>query len=271
MNSKRQLSHNIIYFLRVYFMIVKKSLNKSMAFQFEFASKIVRMILIVLLQIILIRSLYSGTSNIQGWSIEEYYLLLGTFNFVNYLGWGIFNINLWRLEEKILKGEFDFLLLLPTGSIFSASMTEFFLDDAIGSLSGVILIIYYIVVSSGSLTFPMVVMYLAAVMIAFVLWFSIHLTFAAVNFIAVKNGLMDLVKNLSRIGSFPIDIFSQSIRLLLYSIFPIAFIAAVPSRLLSGVISYEYLLLGVAVSIVSLFLTRRFWHFCIRSYTSSGG
>lgn len=269
--SIKAIKYNFIYYVRVWFAIVKKSLNKSMAFQFEFASKLLRMLLIVFLQVILVQSLYSGTEYIKGWSIDEYYLLLGTFNFVNYLGWGIFNINLWRLEERILKGEFDFLLLLPTGSIFSASMNEFFLDDAIGSVSGIVLIVYYLVRHSSSISIANIGMYGAAIIIAFVIWFSMHLFFAAVNFLAVKNGLMDLIKNLSRVGSFPIDIFSQSIRLLLYSIFPIAFIAAVPSRLLSGAFSLNYLIFGFVIAVLGYVLTRKFWYYCIRSYTSSGG
>lgn len=261
----------ILYYLRVWIFIIKKSLSKSMAFRFEFASKLIRMILMVGIQILLVKSLYSGSQNIMNWSVDQYYLLLGTFNFINYLGWGIFNINLWRLEEKILKGEFDFLLLQPTGSIFSSAFNEFFLDDSLGSLSGIVLVGYYFYINFSNMTPLMILGYITSLFIGFIIWFNIHLFFSAVNFIAVKNGLMDLVKNLTRIGSFPIDIFSQNIRFALYSIFPIAFIAVVPSRILSGIIDVKYIILGIFVALITTFLTRRFWHSCIRSYTGSGG
>ncbi len=259
------------YYFRVWISVVNKSLSKSMSNQFEFASKLVRMVLIVALQILLVQSLYAGTEYVKGWSMSEYYLLLGTFNFVNYLSWGIFNINFWRIEEKILKGEFDFLLLLPTGSIFSASMSEFFLDDAIGSLSGVVLIGYYLVTNPASITLSSVVGYLVAILIGFIVWFCIHLAVAAVNFLSVKNGLMELIKSLTRLGSFPIDIFSEVVRYVLYSIFPVAFIAAVPSRILSGAFDWSYIVLGFLVSLILLIISRSFWHYCIRFYTSSGG
>ncbi len=271
MKKKNKKTFKYLYYLKVWFAIVMKSLSKSLAFRFEFASKIFRMILMVALQIILVKSLYSGTEYIKGWSIGEYYLLIGTFNFINYLSWGIFNINLWRLEEKIIKGEFDSLLLLPTGSVFSSAFSEFFLDDALGSLSGVVLIAYYFVGNWDSIIFINVIGYLLALVIAFIIWFNIHLFFSAVNFVAVKNGLMDLIKNLTRVGSFPIDIFTESLRFVLYSIFPVAFIAAVPSRILSGASKFDFLLLGLLVCVITTLIARNFWHYCIRSYTSSGG
>jgi ABC-2 type transport system permease protein len=269
--KKRNPFQTFIYYWRVWRTVVSKSLSKSVAYRLELLSKVFRTLLILLIQLLLIQSIFSGTEFISGWTIEEYYLLVGIFNFVIYISWGIFNVNLWRVEEKVLKGEFDTLLLYPTGSIFAASFTEFFLDDAIASLSGVILIVYYVIVSYSTLTFSGIMGGIVVIFSGFIIWFSIHLFVAAFNFVIVKNGLLDLTKSFTRIGSFPPDIFSQNIRIVLFTFFPIAFIAAVPTRVITGDYGWNFVVYSILVALISLFLASRVWRKAIKSYTSAGG
>ena len=266
-----QNSYLPIYYTKVWYQIFKKSMSKSMAYRFEYLSKFVRMLLVLFIQLVLVNSLYSQTDFIEGWSIEDYYLLLGIYNFINYMSWGLFNVNLWRIEERVVKGEFDFLLLYPSGSIFSASFNEFFLDDAISSISGLILIIYYFANHWNEITFVAFVGFLLVVIFGMVIWYSIHLGAAAMNFISVRNGFMNLTKGLTRTASFPIDIFGTYLRFFMYTIFPVAFIAAVPVRVLTGVFSWEFVLFAGVAAIVSLFVARGVWRFSLRSYTSAGG
>ena len=259
------------YYISVWRAIMRKSLSKSIAYRFELLSRIVRMVMLVGLQLILVQSLYAGTNQIAGWRVEEYYLLIGIYNAVNSLSWGIFNVNLWRLEEKVLKGQFDFYLLYPTNSVFSAAFIEFFPDDAIGAIAGFILIAYYFILNLSSITFVGVMIGLLFIIASFFIWFAMHLTISSLNFIAPKNGLMELLKSLSRMASMPPDIFSASIRTALFTIFPVAFIAAVPAKAISGVYSLQSAVTVVAITVISLLTAFVVWNTSIRSYTSAGG
>lgn len=259
------------YYLRVWGVIFRKSLSKSVAYRFDLISRVVRTLMILGIQLILVQAIYAGTDSVAGWAIEDYYLLLGIFNFVNYISWGLFSVNLWRLEEKVVKGEFDFLLLSPSGSIFTTAFNEFFLDDAIASISGILLIVYYFINFGEGITLVAVLGGLVAVLAAFVIWFSLHLAVAAFNFVILKNGLLDMLKSFTRIGSFPPDIFSQNIRIMLYTLFPVALIAAVPTRILTGVYSWPVVLYTVLIAVISLTISVTIWKWSLRSYTSAEG
>lgn len=269
--KEKNVIQSILYYLSVWVTVLQKSLSKSVAYRFELISKFLRTLLILGTQLILVKSLYAGTRSVAGWSVEEYYLLLGVFNFVNYISWGVFNVNLWRLEERVVKGEFDFFLLYPTGSIFTSAFIEFFLDDAIASVSGVVLIAYYLIYNWTSITLGAAVGFILVVLFAFITWFALHLAIAAFNFIILKNGLLDFLKSVSRIGSFPPDIFSQNGKIILFTLFPIAFIAAVPTRVLAGIYSWEFLIYAFMAAMTSFFFAASFWHYAIRGYTSNGG
>ena len=105
-------------------------------------------------------------------------------------------------------------------------------------------------------------------------FFYVHIRggfITAFNFISVKNGLLELTKSVSRIGSFPPDIFKENARIILYSIFPIALIAAVPTKLLTLDYSWTMVVYTWMVAAISLTIAVLFWKRAIRSYTSSGG
>lgn len=261
----------LIYLTRVWWAIFKKSLNKSLSYRTEVLTRLFRTVLVIFTQLVLIQSIYYGGDTIAGWDIYDYYLLVGIFNFVNYFSWGLFNINLWRLEEKILKGEFDFQLLYPTGSVFAGSLIEFHLDDALASLSGILFIAYYVLANGAQLTPVSVVLGVLAIIAAFIMWYSIHLTVASINFLSVKNGLLDLTKSLTRIGSFPIDIFPPNYKFVFYTIFPIAFIASVPARVFTGLYSVEFVIGSFGLALIMLNVAIRIWNLSIKRYTSFGG
>ena len=269
--SKKNETILPFYWLKVWWAVFKTSMSKNSIYKVELIFKFVRMLMVIVIQLILVKSIYSSSKEVVGWSLDQYYLLLGIYNVVNYLSWGIFNVNFWRTEEKVLKGEYDFLLLYPTGSIFSTSFMEFFPDDAISSLSGFILIGYYFFRNWSEITVNGVLMMLVAMVAAFIIWYAIYLFVTAFNFISVKNGLLEFTKSLTRVGSFPSDIFSGTARVVFHTVFPVALIAAVPSRLLT--LDYGWLEVGytwfIALALLSVVVL--FWRWAIKSYTSMGG
>lgn len=260
-----------MYYIKVWIDIVRKSLGKNLAYRFEFVSKIVRMVFLLAIQVLVIKAIYQNTNSIAGWDISDYYLLLGVYNLVNYVSWGVFNVNLWRIEEKVLKGEFDFLLLYPTGSVFAAAFSEFFLDDAIAAVSGLALITYYFFNNYEILTVTGIIGGIIAVFAAFIIWFSLHLAVASFNFVSPKNGFMDLLHSLTRTASVPIDIFSDITRYVMFSLFPVAFIAVVPVRILTGVYSLNFVIFSCLIALLSFMLSVTIWRATIKSYTSAGG
>ncbi|WKZ30809.1 MAG: ABC-2 family transporter protein [Candidatus Dojkabacteria bacterium] len=258
------------YYMRLWLLVVKRSLNRDMVHRPDFLTKVFRAFFVVATQLLIVWGLFGESGEVAGWSRNQFILLLGYYNLVNYLGWGIFNVNLWRLEERVMKGEFDYFMLSPAGSLFQASFGEFFIDDAITSLSGAVMVIYYFVAESESLSLWTIPLAILMLIIALVIWYGLHLVVASISLWKVETGFMDLMKGITRIGAFPTDIYPAAVQLILYTLFPVAFIATVPAEILIG--ESAIWMVGVAASIAVLFLIVGIgmWRLMLNRYSSAG-
>ncbi|MCC7290150.1 ABC-2 family transporter protein [bacterium] len=260
----------IKYYLNVWWATFKLSLSKATTYRIEVVMRFLRGVMLVAIQIIFIQAVIGDSDNIAGWSEDQMYLLSGVFSFINYISWAFFAINHWRIEEKILKGEFDAVLMKPMSSIFSASFPDFFIDEAITAISGVFLILYYVARNFTTLTLEGTVFGVIAMICGFVVWFSLELIFASFDFLQVKNGLREIKKNLTNAGRFPLEIWNPNVRFVFYSLFPIAFVSTVPAGLIAGLFNWQYLVLSVLVTSVLFLVARTFWNLSIRNYASGG-
>lgn len=267
---KQKGFNKIRYYFKVWYSITKQSLSKASTYKVEVIARALRGIFLVVTQIIFINAVIGNNSTFVGWTREELYLLAGVFNIINYISWSVFSINLWRLEEKILKGEFDFILLKPFSSIFGASFTEFFIDDAVSAISGFILVGYYVFNNLESITLINSLMFIITILAAFVVWFSFELMFASFDFIKPKNGMREIKKQLVGIGKFPTEIWQGNVRYIFYTILPIAFVGAVPAKIIIGDIGWNYVLIALLISLVTLMTARFIWNWALKRYTSAG-
>lgn len=261
----------IKYYFKVWLTTLKLSLSKATTFRIEVIVRILRGIMLVAIQIIFIKAVIGNGDNIGGWSEDQMYLLSGVFNMINYFSWAFFAINHWRIEEKILKGEFDVLLLKPMSSIFSVSFPDFFIDEAMTAISGLMLIVYYFVRNIEMLTFTNIFFGLISIVCAFLVWFSLELIFASFDFIQLKNGLREIKKNLTNVGRFPLEIWSPNAQFIFYTLFPIAFVSVVPAGILTGMYDWKFLLLSILVSCSMLLISRKVWNYSLTKYSGQGG
>ena len=266
---KRKVSSKIKYYLNVWLAVLRHSLSKAGTYRIEVLVRSLRGIFLVVIQVIFINAVMGNQDHFAGWTLDEMYLLAGIFNAVNYVSWSLFSINLWRLEEKVMKGEFDFLLLKPFSSIFGASFTEFFVDDAMSAISGLLLVGYYVIKHFAELTILNVGASLIMIICAFFIWFSFELIFASFDFIAIKNGTREIKKQIVGIGKFPVDIWEGKI--LFYTLLPIAFVGTVPAQALLGNLDWKYIVMGIAISVLFLFIAKVIWNQCLKRYTGAGG
>lgn len=259
------------YYFKVWITTIKLSLSRASTYRIEFISRFLRGIMLVAIQLVYVHAVTGNSGSFAGWSVDEMYLLLGIFNTINYLSWSIFSINLWRLEEKILKGEFDFLLLRPNSSLFSTAFHDFFIDDAISGVSGLILIGFYFFRNFANLEIGGILLGLIASLCAFIIWFSLETIVASFDFINIKNGLREIKKAITNIARFPFEIWDGGVRTVFYTIFPIAFVSAVPAGLVFGLFDLEYVIYSIIISLIFLTIARIVWNICVKKYTSAGG
>lgn len=270
MKQKGYKNRGLIYYIKVWLKIFKLSLSKTHTYKAEVLANIIRVFIVVIPQIIAIYSLYGKSSEYAGWKIEESFLVLGIFNLVNYLGWSFFSINLGRLDEKIEKGEWDFLMLKPVSTIFSASFIDFFVYNLVLAFSGIIFIVYYLFKTTYSFSSESVVKMIAVIFTALIIWFSLSLIASSFSFRKTHTGLADLTKTIFNISRFPVNTWPSVIQVLFYTIIPIGFISTVPAEVITGKLSWEAVGISALVALFFLLFSRKIWNINISKYSSTG-
>lgn len=258
-------------YIRVWFVIIKASFKRSYVYKTEIFVRFIRAVFILITQLILLNAIFGESEVYVGWNKIDTYLVIGIWNLLNYLGWSLFGLNLINLESKVLRGDFDFMLLKPISTSWFASFCDFFIYNFVTVLSGLSLIIYYIGVRWSALSYTNIFFGFAGIVIAMILWYGIYLLFASFTISHPKNGFLAVAKEILGLTKYPIDIFGNIFQVIFYTLFPIAFLTTVPARLFMGQLGYKYLVIGLVLSMFILTLANVLWRKNIKGYTSAGG
>ena len=84
--------------------------------------------------------LFSYTTTMNGWSVAEMLILIGTYYIVQGVGDSTVGPSVERLLEHIRLGTLDFTLLKPANSQFLVTMRHFKVRNLFGVLTGLIII-----------------------------------------------------------------------------------------------------------------------------------
>jgi ABC-type uncharacterized transport system permease subunit len=256
----------IAYYIKIWIRLIKLSLKRARLYKTEIISRLIRGAMLFGLQALIVESLFIRTDLVAGVSRPEYYLIVGSYNIINYLGWAIFNVNIRRLQEKIIKGELDYPLTKPTGSLFEIVFGEFFIDDMLPIISGFIFVGFYIAQASN-INLMSVLLYVVALGLGFLIWLSLHLLIGALGFIFIGNAFLDVLTGLAKTASAPSSIWNRY-EILLYVILPTGLVSTFPAAVLNGTDKVVSWPIAVVVTVMGLAIAIAFWNFSLKRYES---
>lgn len=269
--QQKEYKKTILGYIRIWLLSLSASIKRSNTYKGEIFVRIFRTFFILFTQILLLSLVFGDQEVFVGWTKNQAYLVMGIWNLLNYTGWALFGVNLSHLEEKVLNGDFDYVLLKPLSSAWFSSFSDFSLYNWISSVSGVLLIGYYFVVAWNTLTVERVVLGIAGILIGLVLWYAFYLLLASFSIANPRNGFLALAKEILGLTKYPINIFSNSIQFVFYTLVPIAFVSSVPANLFIGRGDIYLLIIGVVLSIAFLRFALWVWEQNVKKYTSAGG
>lgn len=203
-----------------------------------------------------------------GWSWEEALVVLGIFTILQGFSSTFLAPNLNRIVDSIQQGTLDFVLLKPIDSQFWLSTRTIspwgFPDMAFGLI---------IVVYSGSkLGLGLFQYLLSLIPLAFgflslySIWFILGAT--SIWFVKIYN-VTEVLRGLLEAGRFPTIAYPTAYRFFFTFIVPVAFLTTVPAEALLGRENWFWIMGSGFLSIFLLQISRRFWKFALRFYTSA--
>ncbi len=218
--------------------------------------------------LLLIHILFLHTNNIVGWSKRDMFLLGGIWLAVSDLLEATVATALLKIPEYVRYGTLDHILTRPVDSQFIISFWRFDFMRSLMLLADLGIIAYALSIESVSLNLTMVVAPLLIINGAVIGYaMSIALQSLAFWFVKVDN-LWALFNGILDVAKYPLDIFGKVVKLITLTAVPLALMIMLPAQALLGRASWLLIGYSFCVSAVFLFLSRRFYQFAVRRYSS---
>ncbi len=211
---------------------------------------------------------YRNGATLGGWRWQEACIVLGLAVFLEGFSRTFLAPNIGRIVEHVRSGTLDFVLLKPVDA-------QFWLSTRNLSIWGVPDLAYGLAVMGygGSRLGLAPGRYLAGVLplaagvlILYSLWFLLATT--SLWFVKIHN-VTNLLRGLLEAGRFPASAYPRVYRFLFTFVVPVAFMTTLPAGAVLRRPAGPLWVWGLALAVGLAVLSRLFWRFGLRCYTSA--
>ena len=259
-------------YIEIYSIMLRNSLIREMSFKANFLLWMLVEVLWFVGQIVFFSIIFGNVDRIGDWTKWEVVLLIGTHQMISQLFQAFFFVNVANIPELVRTGKLDSLLVLPVDSQFAVSTKQFGLDSIVNAAVGGV-VVGVSLSKLGVVPTPMsIFLYLVAICFGIAVHYSIMLSLAAVSFWIVRaQGLVYGYFNFLNIARYPDSIFPRLFKFIFSWIVPVVVVSNVPARVLAKSFGHPWglMLKLVIASTVIVGLSRAFWSFALRRYSSA--
>lgn len=218
-------------------------------------------------------SLLIGLQNtIGGWTRWELYALMGVFTMLDAFTWSFFAQNMWNYTGQVFSGELSSVLVKPLDAQFAmmASRTSynnvprFFVGlAALGwSLSQLGIRPSILTVGGFILTF------FTGLLFIYALWFMV----ATLAFWVEKlDNINEIVPAFRRLWQVPRTVYIGLSSTIFTVVLPLGLVSSLPTEILLAKAHWYWIPYFIFISLVTLALSRLFFYYSVKKYTSVGG
>ncbi|MBE9079448.1 ABC-2 family transporter protein [Romeria aff. gracilis LEGE 07310] len=204
----------------------------------------------------------------QDWSWEEALIVLGVFTLLQGVSATFLVPNLNKIVDHVQQGTLDFVLLKPISSQFwlsTRTVSPWGLPDL---FFGLVIIVYAgsRLGLSSSAYLALVPPLLFGIASLYSLWFMLGAT--SIWFVKIYN-VTEVLRGLLEAGRFPIVGYPAAYRIFFTFVIPVAFLTTVPAQMMLQRTEVPWLIGSAVLAIALLQLSKWFWQYALRFYTSA--
>jgi ABC-2 type transport system permease protein len=259
-------------YIEIYSIMLRNSLIREMSFKANFLLWLVVEVLWFCGQIFFFSIIFGNVDRIGDWTKWEVVLLIGTHQIISQLFQAFFFVNVAAIPELVRTGKLDTLLVWPLDSQFAVSTKQFGLDSLINAALGAVVVCVALTRLNFVPNISSMLLYVVALAVGVTVHYSIMLSLAAASFWIIRaQGLVYGYFNFLTIARYPDVIFPKLFRFIFGWIIPVVIVANIPARLLIKPLGQPaQLMMHLVLAAVIVFsLSRAFWHFALRHYSSA--
>lgn len=256
-------------YLSIYFAIFRASFIADLEYRTNFVTRIVVDIFWYLAQIITFETLFRHTSLIGSWNLEQTRVFLGILFIIDSTYMVLFNDNLDRFSDKIRKGDLDVILAKPVNSQFMVSLQRA-ATASLGNLTIGLLWFGYSLYKLPDFEVIRLLWMIFLIPCGVFIVYAIRFFFTSTAIIFTRaDNLQFLFYQIYKMGMRPDAIYAPWLRFVLITLIPVALVASIPARALLEPPSIPLFVWSALMCLFSLWLSAKFWHRCLKYYSSA--
>jgi ABC-2 type transport system permease protein len=261
-------------YLRLLGSLGRFTLSRELAFRGNFLVKVSVEVLWLAILVAFFRTVFARTSAIAGWNEPQYFFFVGCFFAMNGLIEMLFLDNCNEFAELVRTGDLDGLLLKPIDEQFLITCRRIDWGTAPNILMGGVLMVIALVQMHWQFDAVRVLTFLVTVVCGTAIAYSFMLLLTSISVWMVRNqSLMEMWWLFSSVARYPKEIFAgrwaEPLGNFFTYIVPILVVVNVPANAMVRALDPPMVLLIMAAAVILLWLSRRFFHFALRSYRSA--
>jgi len=250
------------------------TLAREMAFRGNFLVKVSVELLWLGILVAFYRTVFASTSNIANWSEPEYFFFVGCYFALNGLIEMLFLDNCNEFAELVRTGDLDFLLLKPIDEQFLVSCRRIDWGTAPNLAMGAIVMVLALVQSEWVFDPLRVAAFFITFGCGVSIAYSCMFLLTSISIWMVRNqSLMEMWWLFTSLARYPREIFSgrwaEPIGGFFTYCIPILLVSNVPANVMVRVLDPWMIAWTVVASASLLWISRRFFHFALKSYRSA--
>jgi ABC-2 type transport system permease protein len=221
-------------------------------------------------QLSLFEVLYLHTHSINGWSAQATRVFQGTLFLVDNLYMVLFAENLDQLNGIVRRGDLDLYLTKPVNAQFMLSLRRV----SVAYLPNTLILTGYVTwairglpqhIGAGALA-----LYAGVALCGLISYYAMRFLFGtAVIVLQDAGNVQFLWHNFFRLGTRPDSVYPKSVRWLILTLVPVAFIASVPARALLDQPTPALVWFAPVLSVSLVWISSRTWTWALRHYASA--
>lgn len=259
-------------YIKIYLLLLRLNFSILLVYRINFINSLIGTVGWSLVSLFSMFLLTMRTTSIYGWTPDELLTTAGVYIIIIGIFHAIFSRNFERFSRIINLGQMDSLLLKPVDSQFLLSLWFFNYASLFRIIIGIVFTLAMLQKMRIPLTFINVggflIFSVAGILLLYGIWFCI---ITITIWLTTLSNLVDFMYSFNYFGRFPPEMILQSKNILLYFLLPMTLIATIPSKILLQQFSGMFMILLLFFAVLFFFISRKFWKFALRFYTSAGG
>lgn len=257
-------------YLKIYRVFINNSISYLVQYRKDAWMNLILNFLWLGMVFTIIEVIFGQTNSIVGWNREEVYFLTIIWVLMDELFLLFFGGNLERIPNIVTEGKLDIILTRPVNKLFFIS-TNMVSIRAFYRFSFELLILIWLVWRFDfAISNYHVFLTIVLIFVGLIINYSFLLILNTLSFWFFRiDNVNQLYSSLNIVGKYPLSVVPKTIKVMLFTIIPIAFQAYVPVATLTGRSSWFLILYAFVFSIALFIIAVLFWKFALKRYSSA--